>query len=96
MQRPGQRRLSASSMNKQPWHCVVVDDRAVSARWQLGDGSELRIDLNLGQQPLALDLPARERHLFESCELPPGPPCLPPLSCVVSLTPSCPTEPVHA
>lgn len=83
---PGTRALGAQ----------VVDGQGVSARWQLGDGSELRIDLNLGQQPLALDLPARERHLFESCELPPGPHCLPPLSCVVSLTPSCPTEPVHA
>ncbi len=43
---PGTRALGAQ----------VVDGQGVSARWQLGDGSELRIDLNLGQQPLALDL----------------------------------------
>lgn len=83
---PGTRALGAQ----------VVDDKAVSARWQLGDDSELRIDLNLSQQPLALDLPAREQRLFESCDIPLGDAVLPPLSCIVSLTPPACVEPVHA
>ena len=83
---PGTRALGAQ----------VIDGQGVSARWQLGDGSELRIDLNLSRQPLALNVPPPEQRLFESCELPPGDPRLPPLSCVVSLTPSSSAEPVHA
>ncbi|MDO7925611.1 malto-oligosyltrehalose trehalohydrolase [Pseudomonas sp. KFB-139] len=31
--------------------CDVLGDGAVSARWRMGDGSVLRIDLNLGEHP---------------------------------------------
>ncbi|WP_295474704.1 malto-oligosyltrehalose trehalohydrolase [uncultured Pseudomonas sp.] len=44
----------------------VLADGAVSARWRMGDGQVLRIDLNLGAQPLALPRPAAERYLWRS------------------------------
>ncbi|WNW10424.1 malto-oligosyltrehalose trehalohydrolase [Pseudomonas sp. DTU_2021_1001937_2_SI_NGA_ILE_001] len=44
----------------------VLADGAVSARWRMGDGQVLRIDLNLGAQPLALPRPAAERCLWRS------------------------------
>ncbi len=42
----------------------VLADGAVSARWRLGDGSLLQIDLNLGAT--ALDLPASAHVLFQT------------------------------
>jgi maltooligosyltrehalose trehalohydrolase len=42
----------------------VLADRAVSARWRLGNGSVLQIDLNLGATPL--DYPAAQALLFET------------------------------
>ncbi|MCM2379375.1 malto-oligosyltrehalose trehalohydrolase [Pseudomonas marginalis] len=42
----------------------VLADHAVSARWRLGNGSVLRIDLNLSAVPL--DHPATEPVLFET------------------------------
>ncbi|MFL7964472.1 maltooligosyltrehalose trehalohydrolase [Pseudomonas sp. NFIX10] len=43
----------------------VLGHGAVSARWRLGDGSVLRIDLNLGDQPVAHQAPEEARILFE-------------------------------
>jgi len=49
--------------------CSVLGDAAVLARWQLGDGSQLRLELNLGEN--AAPLPASSttaRLLFASRE----------------------------
>lgn len=49
----------------------MLDEGAITARWRMGDGSVLRIDLNLGTRPLDL-LPANrpvigpDRVLFET------------------------------
>ncbi|AXP03460.1 malto-oligosyltrehalose trehalohydrolase [Pseudomonas bijieensis] len=43
----------------------VLGRGAVSARWRLGDGSVLRIDLNLSDQPVAHSAPEEVRILFE-------------------------------
>lgn len=37
-----------------------VDKAAVVARWQLGDGSQLTIDVNLGTEPVRAELPRIE------------------------------------
>ncbi|KWS22766.1 malto-oligosyltrehalose trehalohydrolase [Pseudomonas syringae] len=46
----------------------TLGDKAVSARWTLGDGSELRIDLNLSEH--AVDAPPQTgaREIFSSAE----------------------------
>lgn len=46
----------------------ILGDKAVSARWTLGDGSELRIDLNLSEH--AVDAPPQTgaREIFSSAE----------------------------
>ncbi len=46
----------------------ILGDKAVSARWTLGDGSELRIDLNLSEH--AVDAPQQTgaREIFSSAE----------------------------
>ena len=61
----------------------VLADSAVSARWRLGNGSLLQIDLNLSATPL--DRPAAEHILFET----PGNhgAHLPPYSARVTLSP---------
>nr|GFB88888.1 hypothetical protein [Tanacetum cinerariifolium] len=43
-----------------------LGDKAVSARWQLGDGSELRIDLNLGTEAVSTDDLTASRILYQS------------------------------
>lgn len=43
-----------------------LGDKAVSARWQLGDGSELRIDLNLGTEAVSTDDLTTSRILYQS------------------------------
>ena len=43
----------------------VLGHGAVSARWRLGDGSVLRIDLNLGERPVEHQAPEEVRILFE-------------------------------
>ncbi len=43
----------------------VLGNGAVCARWRLGDGSVLRIDLNLGDQPVEHHAPEEARILFE-------------------------------
>ncbi|MCF5668284.1 malto-oligosyltrehalose trehalohydrolase [Pseudomonas marginalis] len=61
----------------------VLADHAVSARWRLGNGSVLRIDLNLSAVPL--DHPATERVLFETPANAGA--TLPPYSARVTLSP---------
>lgn len=43
----------------------VLGHGAISARWRLGDGSVLRIDFNLGGQPVEHNAPEEARILFE-------------------------------
>ncbi|MHC8314263.1 malto-oligosyltrehalose trehalohydrolase [Pseudomonas sp. LB3P31] len=43
----------------------VLGQGAVAARWRLGDGSELRIDLNLGDAPVVHTSQAGAKVLFE-------------------------------
>lgn len=52
---PGTRSLGAQ----------VLAHAAVSARWRMGDGSELRIDLNLGNTPVVHTSQAGAQVLFE-------------------------------
>jgi len=47
----------------------VLDDGAVTARWRMGDGSVLRIDLNLGERPVKLATAHPGTLLYET---PPG------------------------
>ncbi|MCO7594917.1 MULTISPECIES: malto-oligosyltrehalose trehalohydrolase [Pseudomonas] len=74
---PGSRALGAE----------VLGERALTARWRLGDGSELRIDLNLGAEAQPVALPALERCLFDSSDTAHLATTLPAYSCVVSLLP---------
>lgn len=46
----------------------VLGAAALSARWQLGDGSLLTIDLNLGAQSVAHGPPAQGRVIFDSTQ----------------------------
>jgi maltooligosyltrehalose trehalohydrolase len=43
----------------------VLAKGAVSARWRLGDGSQLRIDLNLGNTPVVHTPQSDAKVLFE-------------------------------
>ncbi|UZE26318.1 malto-oligosyltrehalose trehalohydrolase [Pseudomonas sp. B21-056] len=43
----------------------VLGHGAISARWRMEDGSVLRIDLNLSEQPVEHSAPAQARILFE-------------------------------
>ncbi|WP_028693646.1 malto-oligosyltrehalose trehalohydrolase [Pseudomonas cremoricolorata] len=65
----------------------VLGDKALTARWRLGDGSELRIDLNLAERPQAVELPAPAQRLFDSSDNAHSDSMLAAYSCVVSLTP---------
>ena len=65
----------------------VLGDKALSAHWQLGDGSELRIDLNLGPEPVQSDLTERHQPLFQCTEAVQQPGTLPPFSALVSRIP---------
>jgi len=44
--------------------CSVLGDAAVLARWQLGDGSHLRLELNLGEQAALLPAPSSAAQLL--------------------------------
>jgi len=44
----------------------VLADKAVTARWQMGDGSTLRIDLNLSEHAVETPEYSVNRVLFES------------------------------
>ncbi|MBF7143428.1 MULTISPECIES: malto-oligosyltrehalose trehalohydrolase [Pseudomonas] len=45
---------------------TVLGEKAVSARWKLGDGSIWQIDLNLNEHPVAATLPFETYVLFDS------------------------------
>ncbi|KPW35962.1 Malto-oligosyltrehalose trehalohydrolase [Pseudomonas coronafaciens pv. atropurpurea] len=46
----------------------ILGDKAVSARWTMGDGSVLRIDLNLSETAVAVTLPPESRLIFSSSD----------------------------
>ncbi|MFK3815843.1 malto-oligosyltrehalose trehalohydrolase [Pseudomonas sp. NPDC089407] len=75
---PGSRALGAE----------VLGDKALSARWRLGDGSTLRIDLNLADQAQPVALPDPALRLFDSSDNAHPDSTLSPYSCVVSLLPT--------
>jgi maltooligosyltrehalose trehalohydrolase len=84
---PGAQALGAS----------VLATGAVSAGWRLGDGSHLRIDLNLGSAAVPHTLPADATWLFEhppqsARQLQQG--TLPPYCAIVSLTAAPPLLPL--
>ena len=68
-----------------PLGAKVLAEKALSARWRLGDGQVLRIDLNLGDEAQPVDLPARTHWLFDSAETDHADTELAPRSCVASL-----------
>ena len=68
-----------------PLGAKVLAEKALSARWRLGDGQILRIDLNLGDEAQPVDLPARTHWLFDSAETDHADTELAPRSCVASL-----------
>lgn len=45
---------------------TILADKAVSARWLLNDGRELRIDINLGDKDLAMDPPWNSHRILYS------------------------------
>lgn len=45
---------------------TVLADKAITARWRLGDGTELRIDINLGKSSVDVTLPDANHRLFDS------------------------------
>lgn len=63
----------------------IIGEHAISARWQLGDGSELRIDLNLSPHPVEIPLPLHSVRLLACSDTPIGDSELPPFSTLVSL-----------
>ncbi|MBA1200631.1 malto-oligosyltrehalose trehalohydrolase [Pseudomonas capeferrum] len=75
---PGTRALDAE----------VLSEHALSARWRLGDGQVLRIDLNLAAEPQPARLPARDLRLFVTADADTGGDALAPYSCVISLLPA--------
>ena len=52
-------------IDAQPLGAEVLAPKAVSARWRLGNGNELRIDLNLGDTPVVHSPQAGATLLFE-------------------------------
>ncbi|MDF0730913.1 malto-oligosyltrehalose trehalohydrolase [Pseudomonas entomophila] len=72
---PGSRALGAE----------VLGEHALTARWRLGDGSELRIDLNLGASAQPVALPDARARLFDSSDNAHPDSSLAAHSCVVSL-----------
>ena len=72
---PGSRALGAQ----------VLGDKALSARWRLGNGTVLRIDLNLAATPQPTTLPAAEHRLFDSSDTQHPDTALSAYSCVISL-----------
>jgi maltooligosyltrehalose trehalohydrolase len=74
---PGSRALGAE----------VHGDKALTARWCLGNGTTLRIDLNLAATPQVVELPAPANRLFDSSDTRHPDTHLAAYSCVVSLLP---------
>jgi len=73
----------------------VLGPQALTVRWQLERGGELRIDLNLGPTAQVADLPAHAERLFSCSESCVGSTQLPPYTTLVSLLPTTPAEPAH-
>ncbi|WP_045198546.1 malto-oligosyltrehalose trehalohydrolase [Pseudomonas sp. 2(2015)] len=73
----------------------VLGPQALTVRWQLERGGELRIDLNLGPTAQVADLPANAARLFSCSESCIGNTQLPPYTTLVSLLPTTPAEPAH-
>jgi maltooligosyltrehalose trehalohydrolase len=71
----------------------VLGDKALTARWRLGNGQQLRIDLNLDAQPQAAQLPAQALRLYDSSDTAHPDSTLAAHSCVVSLLPPAPETP---
>ncbi|MEN8640660.1 malto-oligosyltrehalose trehalohydrolase [Pseudomonas sichuanensis] len=71
----------------------VLGDKALTACWRLGNGQQLRIDLNLGAQPQAAQLPAQALRLYDSSDNAHPDSTLAAHSCVVSLLPPEPETP---
>lgn len=74
---------------------TLLGDKAVSARWKLGDGSTWQIDLNLSAAPISAALPFEHHWLFDSRGVEarfdePG--MLPAYTALVSLIPLDPLE----
>lgn len=65
----------------------VLGSQALSARWELGNGQRLRIDLNLAAHPQPVQLPALEHRLYDSSNNAHPDSTLAAHSCVVSLLP---------
>ena len=66
---------------------TVLADKAITARWIMGDGYELRIDLNLGDQLIDVELPDASLRLFDSRLKPDNARKLTPETTLVSLIP---------
>ncbi|WP_426200940.1 malto-oligosyltrehalose trehalohydrolase [Pseudomonas sp. TWP3-1] len=74
----------------------LLDRGAVSARWRLGDGSELRIDLNLSDKPV-VNLPRTDavwRFQQPPADETADEGLLPPYCALVSLTAATPLQPL--
>ena len=61
-----QREITPRLPGAQALGAEVLADHAVSARWRLGDGSQLQIRLNLSARPVAYHPSPEARVLFES------------------------------
>lgn len=63
----------------------ILQDKALSAAWQLGDGSRLRIDLNLGEQPAPAEPLSSGARVLYALRAEAAGPTLPPHSLLATL-----------
>ncbi|MDV9032671.1 malto-oligosyltrehalose trehalohydrolase [Pseudomonas sp. RAC1] len=82
-----QRTLMPRLVGSRALGAEVIGEKALTARWRLGDGSELRIDLNLGPAAQPITLPGADSRLFDSSDNAHPDSTLAAYSCVVSLLP---------
>ncbi|WP_295488237.1 malto-oligosyltrehalose trehalohydrolase [uncultured Pseudomonas sp.] len=80
-----QRTLMPRLVGSRALGAEVIGEKALTARWRLGDGSELRIDLNLGPAAQPITLPGADSRLFDSSDNAHPDSTLAAYSCVVSL-----------
>ncbi|MFK8330522.1 malto-oligosyltrehalose trehalohydrolase [Pseudomonas sp. BJa5] len=73
----------------------VIGAKALTARWRLANGAELRIDLNLGPAAVPCALPPAAAQCYLCADEPLSGDRLPPFSTLVSLLPSHPPETAH-
>lgn len=73
----------------------VIADKALTARWRLADGVELRIDLNLAPTAVPCALPPASAQLYLAADQPLSGDRLPPFSTLVSLLPNHLPETAH-